>query len=97
MGKIAASVLLKLLNGNERCHTTDPLSSQCMSRNLFSNVNSIQSMIPKDLIDYVLQLQTEKRLTFSSLSNYMILFDITRLMIALISGTFQVCMSYITM
>ena len=59
MGKIAASVLLKLLNGNERCHTTDPLPP-VQSRTLFSNVNKIQSMIPEDLIDYILQLQTEK-------------------------------------
>jgi len=46
-GKIAASVILKLLiSGNERGHPTD--APQRMSGTLFSNVNKIQAMIPED-------------------------------------------------
>jgi len=46
-GKVAASVLLKMLiSADERCQTTDALLR--MSGTLFSNVNNIQSMIPED-------------------------------------------------
>jgi len=46
----AASVLLKMfISGNEICHTTDALKH--MNRTLFLNVNSLQSMIPKDQKD----------------------------------------------
>ena len=47
MGKISASVLLKLfINGNETCYTTD--APYLMGGILLSNVNNIQSMIPVD-------------------------------------------------
>jgi len=50
-GKIAASVLLKLLmRGNERCHTTDALYR--LSGTLFLNVNKIQFMIPEEKNNY---------------------------------------------
>jgi len=47
MGKIAASVLLKLfINGYERCHTTDAQKSWVVP--LLSNHNNKQSMIPEN-------------------------------------------------
>ena len=47
MGKIAASVLLKLfINENEKCQYTD--NPKRMSGTLFSNVNNIPSLIPND-------------------------------------------------
>ena len=50
MGKIAASVLLKLfINDNEICTIlTPPVAYIIYAELLSSNVNNIQSMIPKD-------------------------------------------------
>ena len=47
MGKIAASVLLKLFNnGNKRCRTAD--AHLRLSGTLLSNVNNTHSIIPED-------------------------------------------------
>jgi len=51
--KIAASVLLKLfINGDEN---TTPLTPLAHELTLFSNINNIQTMIPKDLHNAVVR------------------------------------------
>jgi len=48
MGKIAASLLLKLFtSSNERCHTTDA-PTPAYERNSIFKCKHIQSMIPED-------------------------------------------------
>ena len=50
-GEITVSIYLKLfISGNEICHTND--ASVCMSGILFTNVNNIQSVIPKEQTKY---------------------------------------------
>jgi len=50
-GEITVSIYLKLfISTNEICHTND--ASVCISGTLISNVNNIQSIIPKEQTKY---------------------------------------------